>query len=316
MVEGHRMRDTGAARSPTPGGPAEEPAEPVRITCSDGQVLRGHLVRATGPAAALPVVLAPATGVRQQFYLHFAHWLAGHGHPVLVFDYRGIGQSRDGPLSTCRASLADWGALDQAAALDWLAQHTGAPQVLLLGHSAGGQMLGLLPNHQRVARLVGVSASSGWFGGMPRAFALKARLGLQLLLPLGTRLLGYAPASALGLGEDLPAAVARQWGQWCAAGGYARNAVRDPAVVDFHAQVRTPVTVLHAADDAIATAANVADLLRTWPGAPATTVRVRPADHGLRGLGHLDWFRRSHRSVWPLIAMALSGAGSDGTPAR
>ena len=88
-------------------------------------------------------------------------------------------------------------------------------------------MIGLLPNHHRVARLVGISASTGWFRGMRLGFRLKARLGLRCLVPLGTLVKGYAPTSAVGLGEDLPAGVARQWGQWCAAGGYATKWSRD-----------------------------------------------------------------------------------------
>ena len=172
------------------------------------------------------MLLSPATGVKQHFYLRFARWLATQGHAVLVFDYRGIGLSLHGKLAACPATLANWGQRDQVAALDWLLARTGADQVVLLGHSAGGQMIGLLPNHGRVARLVGVAASTGWFKGMRPLFALRARVGLLLLVPLGIRVKGYAPTSALGLGENLPSEVARQWGKWCAAGGYATNAVR------------------------------------------------------------------------------------------
>lgn len=286
---------------------ASQEPEVVEIVCADGQRLCGHYLRASGARTGLPVLLAPATGVKQHFYLRFARWLAAQGHDVLVFDYRGIGLSLRGPLADCRATLADWGQSDQVGALDWLLARTGAQEVVLLGHSAGGQMIGLLPNHHRIARLVGVSASTGWFRGMRLAFALKARLGLLFLMPLGIRLKGYAPTSVLGLGENLPAEVARQWGQWCAAGGYATNAVRNRPTEDFHAQVRTPVTVLHAEDDDIATPATVADLLRTLPAAQSQVLRVRPSQLGLRSLGHLDWFRHSHQAVWPLMARAVRG---------
>ena len=283
-------------------------AEAVEIVCEDGQRLSGHFLQASSPQQhGLPVLISPATGVKQHFYLRFARWLATQGHDVLVFDYRGIGLSLRGPLGDCRATLADWGQLDQVAALDWLVARTGVPEVVLVGHSAGGQMIGLLPNHHRVARLVGVAASTGWFKGMRLAFAMKARLGLLLLVPLGIRVKGYAPTSALGLGENLPSEVARQWGRWCAAGGYATNAVRDQPAADFHRDIRTPLTLLHAADDASATAATVADLVRTLPAAPSQVLQVVPQALGLSGLGHLDWFRQSHQAVWPLIARAVRG---------
>ena len=123
--------------------------EAVDITCQDGTVLKGHFLSAHGGREApthAPVLLCPATGVKQHFYLRFAAWLAEQGHDVLVFDYRGIGLSLQGQLQDCRATLAEWGQQDQVAALNWLVQRTGRDQVLMLGHSAGGQMIGLLPN--------------------------------------------------------------------------------------------------------------------------------------------------------------------------
>lgn len=280
----------------------------VDITCQDGTVLKGHFLPAHGglqPALHAPVLLCPATGVKQHFYLRFAAWLADQGHDVLVFDYRGIGLSLHGPLRHSRATLLQWGQQDQVAALDWLLQHTGQPQALLVGHSAGGQMMGLWPNHRRLARVVGVAASSGWFRGMRPAFRLKARLGLRCLLPLGTLFKGYAPSAAIGLGENLPAAVARQWGQWCAAGGYAINAVKRRPQQDFHRDLRAPITVFHASDDDIANPRTVADLLRTFPAARQQVHCLRPQEHGLRRIGHIDWFRSSHQVLWPLLARAL-----------
>lgn len=37
----------------------------------------------------------------------------------------------------------------------------------------------------------------------------------HLLGPVATRLYGYQPMSALGLGEDIPLDVYRDWKRWC-----------------------------------------------------------------------------------------------------
>lgn len=283
--------------------------ESVEITCADGIGLKGHFLPAHAgqrPAEHKPVLLCPATGVKQHFYMRFATWLATQGHDVLVFDYRGIGLSLNGRLRDCAATLADWGQQDQVAALSWLVRRTCHDKVLLLGHSAGGQMIGLLPNHHHVSRVVGVATSTGWFRGMRPSFRLKARVGLRLLVPLGAMIKGYAPTAAVGLGENLPPAVARQWGQWCAAGGYATNAVKGQPEQDFHGDIRIPITVFHATDDDIATPATVADLMRTFPAARKQVRRISPHDHGLNSIGHIDWFRSSHQVLWPMLAEALS----------
>ncbi len=289
----------------TPMNAEAQVPRPVAITCADGVVLQGHVVPASQAARHLPVLICPATGVPQRFYLRFAQWLAAQGHEVLVFDYRGIGLSLQGPLKDCRASLKEWGQQDQVAALNWLLQHTGASQVALIGHSAGGQMMGLLPNHHRIARVVGVATSTGWFKAMRPGFKWQARFALRLAVPLASRVKGYGPTSWFGLGEDLPATVARQWGQWCETGGYATNAVKGRPGEDFHAQVRMPITVFHATDDDIANPATVTDLLRRFPAARHTVHHIQPSDHGLKGIGHIDWFRSSHQALWPLLAKAL-----------
>ncbi len=287
---------------------AEPPApEAITLSCADGVRLQGHVFAgsATTGATSLPVLISPATGVPQRFYFRFAAWLAAQGHTVLVFDYRGIGQSLQRPLKGHRATLAEWGQQDQVAAVNWLLAHSGQDQIALIGHSAGGQMMGLLPNHKRIARVVGVATSTGWFKAMRPAFKWQARFALRLAVPLASVFKGYGPTSWFGLGEDLPTQVARQWGQWCAAGGYATNAVKGQPQRDFHAEVRMPITVLHASDDDIANPATVADLLRTFPHAPKRSRMVQPRELGLQRLGHIDWFRPSHQAVWPLIAQAL-----------
>ncbi len=282
-------------------------SESAEIVCADGERLIGHFFRAEPIANGLPVLLCPATGVKQFFYLRFAHWLSLQGHDVLVFDYRGIGLSLHGKLQDSTATLAEWGQQDLVSALDWLLQRTGTDKAVLLGHSAGGQMIGLMPNHNHIERVVGVAISTGWFKGMRAAFRFKAWLGLRCIVPLAIRLIGYAPNSKLGLGENLPSGIAAQWGQWCAAGGYATNAVVGKPEQDFHADIRIPFTSFYATDDDIATSATVADLMRTFPNALRTTVVVQPAQFGLKAIGHLDWFRKSHQTTWPMLAHAVRG---------
>lgn len=305
-----------------PDAPPDAPADghPLDITCEDGERLAGRFFAAAPGARAagsdprlLPVLIAGATGVPQQFYRRFAAWLAAQGHDVLTFDYRGIGLSLRGPLKHCRAGLLDWGRLDIPAALEALLARSGAPQAVLVGHSAGAQMLGVMPNHHKVARLVGVAASTGWFRTMRPGFRLKANFGLRLVVPLAARLTGYAPTAALGLGENLPARVGVDWGRWCAAGGYARHGVRAHPHWDRHAEVHTPFTVFHASDDDIANPGSVADLLAGWPNARGTVRQFHPREHGLRGIGHLDWFRRSHQVLWPRLGAAVQGRG-EATP--
>ena len=77
------------------GAMTVQPASRVNVAfCArDGYSLQGsYFPTATG--AGSPVLICPATGLRQSFYFAFADWLRHDGHPTFVFDYRGIGASR------------------------------------------------------------------------------------------------------------------------------------------------------------------------------------------------------------------------------
>lgn len=95
---------------PTPD--AVDGGELFKILCDDGVDLVGcfyprtlAVESSTGGVPHLPVLIAGATDVPQQFYRGFAAWLAAHGHDVLTFDYRGIGLSRQGALKHSQAGL-------------------------------------------------------------------------------------------------------------------------------------------------------------------------------------------------------------------
>ncbi|XQF94486.1 hypothetical protein ACOBV9_19070 (plasmid) [Pseudoalteromonas espejiana] len=47
-------------------------------------------------------MIAPATGIKQQFYANFATYLQQHGFGVITFDNRGIGQSLNRSIKKVR----------------------------------------------------------------------------------------------------------------------------------------------------------------------------------------------------------------------
>ncbi|MGK0544352.1 alpha/beta hydrolase family protein [Halomonas cupida] len=320
--QAYRTSGSGVAAEADPGRTRQgRVGQQIQIRCKDAVTLVGtyyaaRCARATSDDAQqnapgprkqgrLPILLCPATGIRQQFYRHFCEWLSQQGRDVLVFDHRGIGESRHGSLVDDTSRLQDWGLYDQPAALDHLLTLTGAERAVMIGHSAGGQMMGLWHNHRRLAAVVSISGSTGYLGGMPLKMRALAAFMFYLYLPFSVRLWGEARTRSLGWGENLPRGVARQWSQWCSSPGYVANALGKTTEVDHHDELTIPITVLHASDDPIATPANVADLLRLFPRASTSADCVTPASLGYTRLGHIDWFRPAKDRAWPRIVEAL-----------
>ncbi len=93
-------------------------------------------------AVKTAVMIAPATGIKRQFYNNFASFLAKNGFGVLTFDNEGIGESLTTDLAKCDATLISWGRHDMPAVLDALQDEFADATYHLIGHSAGGQLIG------------------------------------------------------------------------------------------------------------------------------------------------------------------------------
>ncbi|MDQ9008292.1 alpha/beta fold hydrolase [Acinetobacter gerneri] len=276
------------------------------IICQDGYSLAANFYKAEIETDKLPVLLCPATGIIKEFYQSFALWLCKQGYDVLCFDFRGIGQSLHGKLKDSTASIQDWGQLDIPAAIDMLLTLTQKDQVILVGHSAGGQLLGIVPNYQKVAKVLAVSGSSGHKKGLKGRTKILAPVMFKVIFPIARVIKGYGPTKAVGMGENLPKDVAKQWAQFCNKPGYIANAIGKTVFEDFHQDIHCPITAIWSSDDEIATEVNVKDLLRLYPNATTSMFELNPEKLGHKAIGHMLMFRKSHQDIWPLLEQHIA----------
>lgn len=275
--------------------------ENMTITCKDGYTLGAKFYPSKEQSNHLPVLICPATGITMGFYHSFCEWLSQKNYNVLIFDFRGIGSSLHSSLRDSNASIQDWGQLDIPAAIESLLTRTEQQQVILLGHSAGGQLLGITPNYRKVAKLIAIAGSTGHVKGLKGRTKTMAPVMFNVIFPVSIALKGYGATQMLGMGENLPKDVARQWAQFCSKPGYVINAIGKTIFDDFHQEIRCPVTAIFASDDEIATNSNVKDLLRLYPNAHSTMIELNPMQFDKKAIGHMLMFKKSHQTIWPLI---------------
>jgi predicted alpha/beta hydrolase len=276
-----------------------------RITTSDGVSLAATVWDPPGRARDRVLVVASATGVLQRTYAPFAASLAARGFAVVTFDYRGMGdsQTRAHALTPEQApSMHDWGERDLASVLVWAGTALGNGRAALLGHSVGGQLVGLLPAHaqSRISALVTIGSQSGDF----RLWPLPARLAMAVLwygvVPGVTHAVGYLPG-ALGIGQDLPAGVALEWARWCRTPGYLVGEGFE-ARRDGFARLGAPVLAYGFDDDPYAPPAAVDALHALYVGA---RVERRQLGRSAGRFGHFGFFRPRHRALWDDVATFL-----------
>jgi len=270
----------------------------IALKADDGYAI-GATVYGNGTRA---VLIMPATGVPQIYYAKYAASLAERGFAVLTFDYRGIGRSRNGDVRASNARMRDWALLDAAAAWRFL----GERPKLVVGHSFGGQALGLLPEPGRIAAALLVGSQSGYWRNWPALGRVWMWPSTHIALPALAKLLGYFPASRLGFGEDLPPGVAIEWASWCRHPRYLVGAL---GVEHLYAQVHARMRAYAISDDAFAPLPAVDALARLYPAARWETRRVAPRELGVPAIGHFGFFRERFRaSLWRESADWLEGA--------
>jgi predicted alpha/beta hydrolase len=243
------------------------------------------------------VLLNSAMGVKQSYYADYATYLAERGFVVLTYDNRGIGRSKHtATLKNFPATLRNWVIDDQLAALNWIFQEYPAHQLLVVGHSLGGQIAGALPELQRVSAWLGVASQSGYWRGWPGRLKLRMLLLWYVMIPLLTRIYGYFPARMVGMGNnDLPSNVVREWARGGRHPLYLKH-VFDAAGFDAF---KKPMLLYSLSDDDFAPYQTVENLRALYPNAPSTHKQIKPADIGVDAIGHFGFFRKAFKdTLW------------------
>jgi predicted alpha/beta hydrolase len=271
--------------------------ETLRIPALDGFELAATLYEpAAGAGDGGPVVLInSATAVRRGYYDGYARHLAAEGFTVLTYDYRGIGGSRPRSLAGFPARMRQWGEQDLAGVLDWIADHLRPKRLLAVGHSVGGQIVGLAGNNHRIQALMMVASQSGWWGHWPVPARYRIALHWFVMIPLITRIYGYLPGR-FGTKEDLPGGVAREWARW----GRRRTYLLESE--DLRAgfeRVRRPLLAYSFTDDDYAPRPAVEGLLDFYSEADVFHRHLAPKDVGAESIGHFGFFREQFRdTLW------------------
>lgn len=239
------------------------------------------------------VVIAGGTGIPHRYYKRLATWLAEHHNVhVLSFDYRGIGTSKPNrSMKGYQATFPDW-ASDLQTAVHYAAER--GPTVVV-GHSFGGQAFGMTDAHSYTRGLYTFATGAGWHGYMKTLESLRVRLLWNGLGPVLVGWKGFLPSKLVGMGEDLPLGVYKDWRRWCLSPNYFFD---DP---DAHfksnfPRVDVPVIAVNSTDDAWAPPASAKAFIDHYPN--ASYVTITPEQLGMKSIGHMNYVRPVCQKLW------------------
>jgi len=287
----------------------ESPAqpEPLVVETSDGYSIRGFTWRhSEGIPTGRPVVIInSATSVRCRYYSRFAAFLFAEGMDVVTYDYRGIGESRPATLRAFDAGWIDWGTLDFEAVLRHVERAYPGQPIQVVGHSAGGFVLGLAESNHLVRRVFTVGAQYAYWRDYAAAMRLQMIAKWHIAMPIFTLLFGYFPGQKLGWLEDTPKGVVRDWAlsrrrfedTW-----RGRSAARYPRKHDLvrrFASLAAPTLAVSVSDDEFGTIPAVQRLLSYFSDSPRTLIEISPGSIREPAIGHFGFFNsRYEQKLW------------------
>lgn len=266
----------------------------ITLNAKDGYRIAATKFSAT-PFAKAHLIVAGATGVPQRYYRRFAEYAGEMGFTTLTLDYRGIGESKFESLKGFNATYLHWAQLDLAAAVDEM-KNDKLP-LFMIGHSFGGHAFGLLPNHSLVKKFYTFATGAGWIGWMPYTERIRVQLMWHVILPVIVKIKGYMAWSRLGMGEDLPLLVYKQWKYWCQ---FPRYFFDDPAaqdIAELFKNIKTPLIAANSLDDRWATPKSRDAFMQGYINAQVETKDINPKQFP-GGLGHMGYFKPSASQLW------------------
>ena len=275
--------------------------EKIQIPARDGYLLSANLYMPLEVSKGF-VQIHCGTGIPQKVYSNFASFLAENGFTSLTFDYRGIAESAPRVLKDSDAKISDWGKLDMSGVFDWVLSNFPNQKKIIVAHSMGGQMIGLMDNHKKIDQLFFIASSTGYWRDMSSPYKWMPAFYWYFMIPIHTKLFGYVNAMKIKQGENLPKGVALEWRKWCTNPDYFEPEFGKTLNLVFFDQITTPIKSIQIQDDPLANKTTANKLLKYFKNAKIDIEEINPKDYGLKKIGHTGFFSRKFKNtLWTKV---------------
>lgn len=246
------------------------------------------------------LIIASATGVKQGFYKKIADFISVNGVSVITFDYSGIGFSLKQPIKQLQNNAADWGKNDLEAVIKYTKENYPNAKITLLGHSIGGQLIGLAKSASQVQKLILIAAQSGYWKLWKGSNKLKMWFNWHILFPTLINFFGYMPSKKISGMENLPKNVAKQWSSW----GKKPNYLFDEVLAQdlYFKNISVKTLAISIENDFYAPQKAVNWLTAKYENADIKKIHLNPNDYNTKDIGHFGIFSsKFETNLWKLL---------------
>ena len=254
----------------------------------------------SGISTSKIVIIASAAGVLQSFYQNLAQFFLSNGISVITFDYSGVGKSLHRNIKKENSSLTNWGNRDLEAVIKYTIETYPSHKVILLGHSIGGQLIGLAPSSCVADKIILVAAQSGYWKFWKGVSKIRMWVNWHLLVPALTKVFGYLPSKKFSRMENLPKNVAEEWAKWCRSSNYLFADF--PHNYLYFDRLEGQVTSISLDDDFFAPTKSVEWLTSKFANSSVKSLHIFPKDFQGIKIGHFSLFTEIFSdNIWNIL---------------
>ena len=248
------------------------------------------------------IIIAPGAGLTHEYYDAIASFFCEKGFSVVTFDYRGVGKSAPQKLSGYQANMHQWAAQDINAVLLYSKQNYPRQELIFMGHSIGGEIIGLAPASQYVNKIVLISSALSCSRLWPMTYRFKIQ-GLKVFTRLSAKIFGYFPGKTFNIFGNLPQGVVHQWANWCDNS----NGLFDNFPDNNYRKLNVPLLAFTFSDDWHCPPRAVKELLNRFESSTITWYHIKPKEIGMKKIGQRDFFYpRMQPTLWESLLEWLS----------
>jgi len=244
------------------------------------------------------LIVNGATGVIRKYYQAYAEYLCQQGFTVLTYEFRGIGESTHAKPNAPEPTMLHWGERDMDAVLSFFIDRHPELKVKGIGHSIGGQLLGVVPDNNRYEAFMGIASQHIYWKNWPLKDRPLTVLFFFGVLPLFYKLTGGLPKWVLGA-EYLPKHVARDWSRFGRKKTYIACPQGKPLREGFNGYTGKMRLYGMADDKRFAPPKAVKELEKLFKTANSEVKIMDPNDYQMKAIDHFGFFKKNmNKQAW------------------
>ena len=268
----------------------------VTIQCQDGfQLGASEFVPVS--SNGIGIIINGATGVLRKYYQAFSEYLCEQGFTVLSYDFRGIGESQVRTEESPPANMVHWGQRDMDDVMHYFKAQYPKLTIKGIGHSIGGQLLGLMPDNNRYDSFLNIASQHAYWKNWSIKNRTKSGLLFFILLPLFSKLFNGLPGWVLG-SEPLNKHTAADWGRFGRKAHYRDH--KGNVLKEGFESYQGSMRFYSIADDLnFAPEKGVKSLQGLFKNASSDHVSIHPKEYGMKRIEHFGFFQKKmNKKAW------------------